>query len=131
MGRKAFLAAVCLCLRWVAALGGESRGGGAGRRPERARDAGCTELPGLPVAFGKGGLGGSAAGMAGKGSLRSFLCEAVPGCLGCCGTRASRSGLGRRWKATLGGISILLGETWSLFPNRNSGTTCRADGATC
>lgn len=112
MGRKAFLAAVCLCLRWVAALGaapaaagGKSPGGRCGGRVARREHGagGAGEVPGMPVGFGEGGDGGGVLGKCcrhgGKGEFASQICKGSPGCRGCCGTWVGWGGLGRRWRA--------------------------------
>lgn len=124
MWRKALLAAVCLCLclRWAAARGGES---GTGER------AGTRSAHGARLLLlGEGSAGGSAAGVAGKGSLQSFLCEAIPGCLGCCGTRESQGGLAGAGERHWGKLRAV-GRDPEPVPSPRPGSTCRAGGATC
>lgn len=73
MWRKAFLAGVCLCLRWAAALGGESRDGtGSAPGARTGHGAPGLQLPALPAAFGKGELGGKRCRRGGKGEFAVF-----------------------------------------------------------
>lgn len=98
MWRKAFLA-VCLCLRWGAALGGES-----GTRGHRAAGPTCcTWETGLGEAWRERGVCSLSFVKLSRGAWDA----AGPGCRG-----VGLEGAGER---QCGGTSILLGETWSLF----------------